>query len=412
MMKKSILFVIDSLNCAGAEKSLVSLLSLIDYSTYEVDLQLFSYGGELERLIPSEVHLLPKLSYTKFADLSLLTAVGEGIFHHKRKELLSRLSFSYVLRRSKYNNPEKARLWWQYIGKHIENSTKEYDYAISYAQGVPTFYVSEKVRATRKFAWVNIDYRLNEKEQLFQYPYYKAYEKIVTVSSSAREVFIETFKLLEDKVVTIYDINVAKLIQQMAELEGGFEDEFEGIRLLTIGRLAYQKGYEMAVESAALLKQKGISFRWYALGKGPLEADIRALIKEKGLEEEFILLGVTPNPYPYIKACDIYVQTSRHEGFGLAIAEARLLNKPVVTTCFEAVFNQMIDGKNGLVVDMSSVGIAEGIIKLIEEDKLRENIVEYLKKEKKGNEEEIEKFYELLEPKIGDVYEENHICSY
>ena len=103
-----------------------------------------------------------------------------------------------------------------------------------------------------------------------------------------------------------------------------------------------------------------------------------------------------PNPYPFIKNADIYVQTSRFEGFGLAIAEARMLNIPVVTTRFDSVYNQMIDGKNGLVVDMNAEAVCNGIVTLLENEELRENIVRYLNEEKKGNIEEIEKFYQLI----------------
>ncbi len=92
----------------------------------------------------------------------------------------------------------------------------------------------------------------------------------------------------------------------------------------------------------------------------------------------------------------MYVQTSRFEGFGLAIAEARMLNTPVVTTKFDAVYNQMIHEKNGLVVDMNPEAVAEGILRLINEPELRQSIIHYLKQEKKGNTEEIEKFYQFI----------------
>ena len=182
----------------------------------------------------------------------------------------------------------------------------------------------------------------------------------------------------------------------MANLENGYDDNFDGVRLLTIGRLANQKGYDMALEACKILKDKGIKFKWYALGKGPLKDEIEKYIKENELQGYFNLLGVKSNPYPYIKGADIYVQTSRFEGFGLAIAEARMLNIPVVTTEFDAVYNQMVQGKNGLVVDMDSQSIANGILKLINDEELRNSIVEYLKTEKKGNTEELEKFYELI----------------
>ena len=138
----------------------------------------------------------------------------------------------------------------------------------------------------------------------------------------------------------------------MSGLGNGFEDSFTGIRILTIGRLANQKGYDIALEACKKLKEKGINFRWYVLGKGPLKEEIEKYIIKNNLSKHFILLGVEANPYPFIKNTDIYVQTSRFEGFGLALAEARMLNVPIVTTRFDAVYNQMIDGKNGLVVDM------------------------------------------------------------
>lgn len=396
-MKKTILFVIDSLHCAGAEKSLITLLSLLDYEKYEVELQLFGYGGALEELLPKQVKLLLPLPYTVFSQLELKEGIKKAVTTRQLRLLSARLNFSREIRKETYSNAQKARIWWQCISKVIEENPKTYDYAISYAQGVPTFYVADKVKAKKKFAWVNVSYRLEEEDYIFQKRYYEQYQKIVTVSHSAKKIFLETFPEFKEKIEIIYDINSPKFIYEMADLNQGYEDGFKGIRILTIGRLAYQKGYEIALESCMKLKQKGIDFRWYALGTGPLKEEIEKDIKEHNLSDSFYLLGVKSNPYPYIKNCDIYVQTSRFEGFGLAIAEARMLNKPVVTTRFDAVYNQMINEKNGLVVDMDSDGVTNGIMRLIKEENLRNNIISYLKTEKKGNEEELEKFYRLLD---------------
>lgn len=194
----------------------------------------------------------------------------------------------------------------------------------------------------------------------------------------------------------IYDINNPRLIIDMAYLGNGYEDQFNGVRILTIGRLAYQKGYDFALEACKKLKDKNINFRWYALGKGPLQKEIEDYINQNGLSEHFVLLGVKSNPYPYIKQADIYVQPSRFEGFGIAIAEARMLDIPVVTTRFDAVYNQMVHGKNGLIVDMNAEAITDGILQLLEDSSLKDEITKYLKAEKKGNIEEIDKVYELL----------------
>ncbi|AYA77602.1 glycosyltransferase [Bacillus sp. Y1] len=395
-MKKKILIAIDSLECAGAEKSLVTLLSLLDYSSYSVDLMLFGHGGLLENLVPKEVTILPPSKYSTFSSLNLVKAIKYTLKNGEYKKLFSRLNYSLEIRKKKYSNPQKARLFWQKTSKVIEYGEKEYDIAISYAQGIPTFYVAEKVNAKKKFAWVNVSYRLENRDKQFQRGYYDSYNKIVAVSESTKEIFLETFPHLSEKVEVIYDINNPELINRMADIEDGYNDGFNGLRILTIGRLAYQKGYDIALDAAKMLNEKGINFKWYALGKGPLEQEIRLKIKEYGLVDKFVLLGVKANPYPYIKKANIYVQTSRFEGFGLAIAEARILNTPVVTTKFDAVFNQMIDEKNGLVVDMDSKNVFEGIMRLILDNELNERITKYLECEKKGNKEEIAKFYCLI----------------
>ena len=394
---KKVLFVIDSLHCAGAEKSLTTLLSLLDYSKYDVDLQLFGYGGALEELVPKEVNILKPMEYIKFSSLSTKNAVIKSLKNMNFKMLSSRLKFSLAIRKNNYSNAQKARIYWQKVSNVIEENNKKYDIAISYAQGVPTFYVAEKVCAKKKLAWVNVSYKLEDEDRVFQEQFYEKYNKIVAVSDSAKNIFLETFPKYTNKLEIIYDINDADFIKKMSDQGQSYNDNYTGLRILTIGRLANQKGYDIALEACKILKEKGIEFKWYSLGIGPLKEEIEKYINENNLENNFKLLGVKSNPYPFIKDCDIYVQTSRFEGFGIAIAEARMLNKPVVTTRFDAVYNQMKDRKNGLVVDMNSQGIVNGILELINNKKLTNEIISYLKTEKKGNTEELEKFYKLIE---------------
>jgi len=395
-MKKQLLFVIDSLDCAGAEKSLVTLLSLLDYKKYEVDLMLFAHGRELEQFVPKEVNILKPLKYSEFSLLNINDAFIFSIKQSKYKMLFSRLKYSASLRKKKYMNSQKARIYWQSISNVIEMNPKHYDIAISYAQGIPTFYVAEKVKAAEKFAWVNVSYRLNDYEKNFQSRFYDKFNKIIAVSESTKEVFLETFPEYSNKVEVVYDINNPHLIIEMAKIGKGYEDNYNGLKILTIGRLAHQKGYDIALEACKIMKKIGIDFRWYVLGKGPLQDEVEKYIIDNELSDHFKLLGVKSNPYPYILNADIYVQTSKFEGFGIALAEARMLNVPIVTTRFDAVYSQMIDGKNGLVVDMNSDAVVEGIMKLINDMQLKEEIVKYLQQEKKGNVEELDRFYKLV----------------
>lgn len=399
MVKKNVIFVIDSLNCAGAEKSIITLLSLLDYSRYDVDLQLFGYGGELEELIPREVNLLEPLEYTKYSTLSVGKALLYSIEKYKFNMLYGRVKYSLQIRKGRYSNAQKARLFWNNISHLIESRDKEYDFAISYAQGIPTFYVADKIKAKKKYAWVNVSYKLIGVDREFQRKYYNCYNQVVAVSESAKDIFLESYPGYKNKTRVIYDINDYNFIKRMAEYGESYEDDFQGIRILTIGRLANQKGYDIAIEACRKLKVANINFKWYVLGKGPQKKEIEGWIRDNNLEENFILLGVKSNPYPFIRDCDIYVQTSKFEGFGLAIAEARMLNKPVVTTRFDAVYNQMVHRKNGLVVDMNSQGIYDGILQIINDDELRNSIIDHVKAEKKGNIEELDKFYNLIEGK-------------
>ena len=388
MQKKKLLFVIDSLNCAGAEKSLVTLLSLIDYTKYSVDLQLFSYGGEFEVFLPKEVNLLEPLAYTKYL---------EGKLPFTFKQFCSRIKYSISLRLCPNTHAAKARMYWKHISPCIEINPNQYDCAIAYAQCIPTFYVIDKVNAKKKLGWVNCIFHLEGIEKAYQERFYQSLDYIVTVSDSSYQHFTQVYPALKDKMEIIKDIVNPQFIEEMANFESSLMKEKETTKLLTVARLNKpQKGYDISLEACKLLKERGLDFKWYAIGRGEYRDEMIQFIEENHLQDTFILLGTTPNPYPTIKDCTLYVQTSRHEGFGLSIAEARILNRPVVTTEFDAVYNQMVQGKNGIVVPQDPIAVADAIERVLKDKELYDSIVAYQKQEKKGNTEEIEKFYELI----------------
>ena len=144
------------------------------------------------------------------------------------------------------------------------------------------------------------------------------------------------------------------------------------------------------------LKESRVDFRWYSISEGELTNKFKKQVKENGLEKEFIFLLIFTSPYPFIKQCDIYCQQSRFEGFGMAIAEAKILNKPSVVTNFDIAYEQIKHNKNGILVNMNPKEIAIGIKKLINSE-LKEKIVNNLKIEELGTELEIDKLYRLIE---------------
>ena len=226
--------------------------------------------------------------------------------------------------------------------------------------------------------------------------YYEKYDYIVTVSQKNKEVLEAVYPEFKYKMKVIYDIISPKLVKKMADEGEGYTDGFDGIRILTIGRHVNLKGYDMAIDAAKILKKYGIKFRWYSIGEGILTNKLKKQVKDNGLEDDFIFLGTYTNPYPFIKQCNIYCQPSRFEGFGMAIAEAKILETLVISTNFEIIYDQIENMKNGLIVNMNSKDIADGINRIISNKKLVTNIKRNIKSEYINIEDEIESINKLL----------------
>ena len=391
-MRKSILFVINSLGCGGAEKSLLSLLSLLDYDKYDVTLQMIRRGGMFEELLPPEVHVRKELDYTAFCSQS----IAKQMLSFDFRRIAARVRTSLFLRQNRRAGQplHDAQAYWKYSGTAFDPLPELYDVAVAWGKGTPTHFVAKKVRAKKKFAWVNADYENVGHDKDFDRRYYAAFTEIICVSNKLCLTLQKVFPEYAAKMTTIYDINNPATIFAMANQPCSLRNE-GNLTLVTVGRLVPQKGYDIAAKAAWLLKKRGVRFHWYVVGGGdsaPIEKDI----VQYGIRDCFTLLGAKANPYPYMKAADIYVQTSKFEGYCLTLAEARMLNVPCVTTNFDVVYAQMIDGDNGLVVEMSAEAVVDGIIRLATDQELYQHIKGYQVQEKKGNVEEIEKFYDLL----------------
>ena len=138
-----------------------------------------------------------------------------------------------------------------------------------------------------------------------------------------------------------------------------------GIRILSIGRFCYQKNFDNVPGICSCLLDAGLDVYWYLIGFGPDEKLIRQKIAEAGMEGRVILLGKRDNPYPYINACDVYIQPSRYEGKAVTVREAQMLGKPVVITRYATSSSQLEDGVDGMIVPMDNEGCAKEIAELL-----------------------------------------------
>lgn len=362
-MKRKVLFLSDSLGCGGSEQSLVSLLTTLDYSKIDVDLWLRSRGGVFERYLPKEVNIVDfdpnptsKMGYWMANKQYSVDIRTQGKKHHG------------------------AELLWNRVGKYLSPMEKHYDVAIAFQQGFPTFYLT-KVNAEKKVARVNIAMEEANYNQDFCRKYYDQCDIVISISDALKNQLLDTNYVTDkSKIKVIYNVFSVDFIRRMAD-DVAFSDDYKGLRIVTTGRLVAQKGYDLAVKAAAILREKGNKFRWYFVGEGEKRLELESMIVERGLQDNITLLGMQPNPYPFMKNCDIYVQTSRFEGFGRTVTEAKICGCPIISTNFPPVFDQMEDGRNGLICEMNEQDIADKVLRLINDENLRQSLVKAVKDE-------------------------------
>lgn len=387
-MKKKLLFVIPSLRSGGAEKSLVTLLQTMDSARFDVDLLLFRREGLFLPLVPDWVRVLDGGEAYRMFDGSLKSALAFFVKRGKPGAALQRILYAGAR-----GDAQKA---WKYLSGVLPKPLQEYDAAVGYLEGTATYFVADCVKAKKKISFLHTDYDRILSQKEMDAPYYERMDALVGVSQQCCEKAIAHFPFLKGKTVTMHNIVSPAVIGEMARQEEGLHRAADEKLLLTVGRLSPPKGIDLAVEACALLAERGHNIRWYHIGIGELQAQIEAQIRQKHLQQRFILLGERSNPYPYIASCDIYVQPSRFEGKSIAIDEAKCLAKPIVVTDFGTVHDQIEDGVNGLIAPMSAEGIADTAERLLCSAQLCESLSRHLQSEKLGNEEELEKLTALL----------------
>lgn len=397
-MKRRLLFAIHYLELGGAEISLIGLLNALDYSSCDVDLFVYSHRGELMSQIPPQVHLLPEIPVYAQIERPIKDVLRDGYWKMVLARLRGKRQFARYARR---NHPKDGSAIFSYVMNSVEPQLpniapgKEYDLAISFL--TPHDIVLKKVRAKRKVAWIHTDYSWIDVDTQLELPVWSAYDRIVSISPAVTDSFLSVFPTLKDKVVEIANILSPNFVRKRADAVVAAEVEREMphtegvVNLLSVGRFSAAKNYDNVPDICRRIIAAGVDVRWYLIGFGGDEALIRQKIAESDMDEHVIILGKKENPYPYMKACNIYVQPSRYEGNAVTVREAQILCKPVVVTDYPTASSQIQDGLDGVIVPLDNEGCAKGMAALITDSEKQSRLSAYCLGHDFGNEGEAKK---------------------
>jgi len=383
----------------GIERSLINMLESFDYQRYNVDLLIFHHVGEFMSLIPRSVNILPQVGrYSVFRK-----PVTQCLKEKQYSLAFIRVVSKYIAKiKSKSRNLEEGagyiqmQLTQKNASFFLPKLNKEYDVAISYAW--PHDIIANKVKAKKKIAWVHTDYSKLEIDNELDLKVWNQFDHIASVSDACSQAFLTTYPTLKDKVIVVENITSPTFIKKMAEEGLSFNKEKpQTFKLVSVGRLSYVKGFDMAIEALKLLHNRGLTnIKWYIIGYGGYEKELKELISNYDLKESFILLGKKTNPYPYIKNCDLYVQPSRYEGKAVTVSEAKILGKPILITKYPTASSQIENGVEGMICDLSVPGIAKGIEEFYRNQELKNTLVNNIMDRDYSNIYELDKLYQII----------------
>lgn len=411
-MKPRIFIAIHYMHLGGAEISLIGLLQALDPKKVDVDLFVYSHEGELMKQIPDYVNLLSEISAYKMFERSMKEVLKKGhlsVFFARMKAKMRMRS--YLRKKQTIDRSAIMGFLGEEVSKVVPdiNQSVEYDLAISFL--TPHNFVRDHVRAKKKICWIHTDYTRIDVNTELELPVWDSFDYIASISSEAAKTFLQVFPALAPKIIEIENILSTAFVRDRAEEfdaqnslltahSSQLTADKKYINLLSVGRFCEAKNYDnvpdICNKALELLKDENIDIRWYIIGFGGDENLIRQKIAEAGMQEHVIILGKKENPYPYIKACDIYVQPSRYEGKSVTVREAQMLYKPVVVTNYPTASSQIQDGKDGIIVPLNNEGCAKGLVEFILDKQKQEHIIEYLKTHDYGNVGEVEKIYNLI----------------
>ena len=343
MSKVKILFATVHMEVGGIERTLIGLLNRLDYSKYDVDLLLLKTDGEFINDIPKNVNVITPYK----SKLMEKIVNSKNIFC----KLIKHTLFNYYT----------ASFW---------KIKKQYDVAISYS-GYYSFIdmIVAISNSLKKFIWVHTDLKFiydNDKKYRKKFDRtkkkYNNFDYIVAVSDSARNHFIDMVDGTSDKTKVLWNIiDKPKTLENTIKLDGN-------IKLVSVGRLCDQKRFDKLIEVHKKLIDNNYNVKTYLIGDGESREQLSVMIKEKNIEDTFIMLGKQMNVIDIVKQADYFISTSDYEGLPTVLIETLICGVGFIGTnvCGTSDVAKKIAPKNSYILTDNNVdSIYSGVVDAI-----------------------------------------------
>lgn len=380
--KESLLFFLINMNLGGTERSFLNLLSELP-NHYSIDLLLLENYGELLKDIPDnvQVHILKNnVEINEFLKLGnrgfAFKELKRGRFFSFLKNIIVWLLLKFKLIKHPFYG----------VSQYIKSLEQSYDHAIAFA-GIHNFiayYTLRYIRAEKKFLWIHFDVTKIGFNTDFANYFYDKFQKIICVSELVRANLAKSLQInVDSKLRVVHNILYIEEIETKSSEKDDILWDSGVVNVLTVSRLAVEKGHADFLPVIQKLKQKELNFKWWIIGDGKERQRIEHIIRELQLTDHVEVLGKKENPFPYYKACDVYLQPSKYEGHCVSIIEAKYFNKPIVSNNFAGIADEIENDYNGLICDMNFDSQYEALEKVIENSDLRMRFISNLSKEPK-----------------------------
>jgi len=352
--KKKILIRIGSLRHGGAEKVLINFLKNLPENKYEIDLLINLYTGMYIKEVPSWVNLHYLLK-------------GEMITTNKPHEIPVK-AFRVLY--------QKMFLWFPWLLYRFVLKNKKYDVEIAAIHGMYRELLSSPQKDSKKIIWIQNDiFNLKEYTPDVIRQFFK-FDKILVISNKLKEEMQKVAQSEKEKqaVIKIFNpIDKDDTLKKANTIINDYPFSDTTPTFITIGTVYPQKGYDRLLDVHKKLIDGGLKHQIIIIGDGFDFENIRTKLNDLSITETVKMLGFRDNPYPYLQKADFYIMSSRHEGFPTIIAEALILNKPIVSTDVSGIKDLLQDGKLGIITPNSETGIYEGMKKILTNQELADH---------------------------------------